>query len=37
MPPAILGAKETTQSMEEKLNLWGEMARVTGIKEKEEK
>lgn len=36
MPPAIMGAKETAQSMKEKLIFWGEMARMIGIKEKEE-
>ncbi len=36
MPPKILGAKETVQHIDKMSKIWGEMVRVTGIKEKEE-
>jgi len=37
MPAVIRGAKETAQSVDEKQKFWGEMVRVSGIKDKEEK
>jgi hypothetical protein len=36
MPPKILGVKETVQHIDKMSKIWGEMVRVTGIREKEE-